>query len=166
MGRKHTHTHTCTCIGPPKRASITSLQVRQRGHGLYSLYSCTVSLFASLLFSTYSPDSLGRHLLNRKKKTCGATTEITYFNEYYFQFSFQVQNAFGGDPLQTTANCIIFTWCVLSSHFFWTSDLWTHQPGSHRGKGTQEFFLHLPSVVRALIFITRRIQPSLFPRRS
>ena len=22
--------------------------------------------------------------------------------------------------------------CVLSSHLFWTSNLWTHQPGSHR----------------------------------
>ena len=22
--------------------------------------------------------------------------------------------------------------CVLSSHLFWTSDLWTHQPGSHK----------------------------------
>ena len=29
--------------------------------------------------------------------------------------------------------------CVLSSHLFWTSDLWTHQPGSHRRKVTQDF---------------------------
>ena len=28
--------------------------------------------------------------------------------------------------------------CVLSSHLFWTSDLLTHQPGSHRRKVTQE----------------------------
>ena len=27
--------------------------------------------------------------------------------------------------------------CVLSSHLFWTPDLWTHQPGSHRRKVTQ-----------------------------
>ena len=29
--------------------------------------------------------------------------------------------------------------CVLPSHLFWTSDLWTHQPGSHRRKVTQDF---------------------------
>ena len=28
--------------------------------------------------------------------------------------------------------------CVLSSHLFWTSDLWTHQPGPHRRKVTQD----------------------------
>ena len=52
--------------------------------------------------------------------------------------------------------------CVLSSHLLWTSDLWTHQPGSHRRKVTQEEghtgFLHLPSAVLASIFIARRIQ--------
>ena len=32
--------------------------------------------------------------------------------------------------------CVV---CVLSSHLFWTSDLWTHQPGSHRRKVTQDF---------------------------
>ena len=41
------------------------------------------------------------------------------------------------------------TWCaytctyalliVFSSHFFWTSGLWTNQPGSHRRKITQNF---------------------------
>ena len=29
--------------------------------------------------------------------------------------------------------------CVLSSYLFRTSDLWTHQPGSHRRKVTQNF---------------------------
>ena len=52
-----------------------------------------------------------------------------------------------------------------SSHLFWTSDVWTHQPGSHRRKVTQEEghtgFLYLPSAVLALIFVARRIQPSL-----
>ena len=44
--------------------------------------------------------------------------------------------------------------CVLSSHLFWTSGLWTYQPGSHR-------ILHLPSAVLALIFFARRIQSLL-----
>ena len=29
--------------------------------------------------------------------------------------------------------------CVLSSHLCWTSDLWTHQPGSHRREVTHNF---------------------------
>ena len=32
---------------------------------------------------------------------------------------------------------------ALSTHLFWTSDLWTHQPGSHRRKVTQDFFTFL-----------------------
>ena len=36
---------------------------------------------------------------------------------------------------------------------------WTYQAGSHRGKVTQIFFIHLPSAVRGLIFLGRRIQP-------
>ena len=33
--------------------------------------------------------------------------------------------------------------CMLSPHLFWTSDLWTHHPGSHRRKVTQDFFTFL-----------------------
>ena len=55
--------------------------------------------------------------------------------------------------------------CVVSSHLFWTSDLWTHQLGSHRRKVTQgeghTGILRLPSAVFALIFVARRIQLSL-----
>ena len=49
--------------------------------------------------------------------------------------------------------------CLLPSHLLKLVD--AHQPGSHR-KFTQDF-LHLPSAVLALIFIARRIQPSLSP---
>ena len=37
---------------------------------------------------------------------------------------------------------------------------WTYQPGSNRRKVTQDF-IHLPSAVRALNFLTGRIQPLL-----
>ena len=37
---------------------------------------------------------------------------------------------------------------------------WTYQPGSHRRKVTG-FLIHLPSAVRALIFLARRIHPFL-----
>ena len=67
--------------------------------------------------------------------------------------------------------------CVFSSHPFWTSSSLdvpagvTQEEGhtggrSHRRKVTQEeghtgFLIHLPSAVRALIFVARRIQPFL-----
>ena len=43
---------------------------------------------------------------------------------------------------------------------------WTYKPGSHRRTVTQEaghtgFLIHLPSAVRAFIFLARRIQPFL-----
>ena len=38
---------------------------------------------------------------------------------------------------------------------------WTYQPGPHRRRAAQEFFLRLPSAVHVLIFLARRIQPSL-----
>ena len=48
---------------------------------------------------------------------------------------------------------------MLSSHLSWTSDLWT-RIGVTQEEGLTGF-LHLPSAVLALIFIARRIQPSL-----
>ena len=34
---------------------------------------------------------------------------------------------------------LVYIMWVLSFHLFWTSDLWTHQPRSHRRKVTQNF---------------------------
>ena len=55
--------------------------------------------------------------------------------------------------------CVVL--CVLSPHLFWTSDLWTRQPGSHNRRKVTKDFSTLPSAVLALIFIARRIQSSL-----
>ena len=53
--------------------------------------------------------------------------------------------------------------CVFSSHPFWTSmDV---PAGVTQEEGHTGFLIHLPSAVRALIFVARRIQPFLFPRR-
>ena len=38
----------------------------------------------------------------------------------------------GGSGIQNIEVCTLYTVCVLSSHLFWTSGLWTYQPGSHR----------------------------------
>ena len=49
--------------------------------------------------------------------------------------------------------------CVLSSHPFWTSmDV---PAGVTQEEGHTGFLIHLPSAVRALIFVARRIQPFL-----
>ena len=49
--------------------------------------------------------------------------------------------------------------CVFSSHSFWTSmDV---PAGVTQEEGHTGFLIHLPSAVRALIFVARRIPPFL-----
>ena len=53
----------------------------------------------------------------------------------------QVSGCTVGEPRYYTPSlpvgCVCV--CLLSSHLFWTSDLWMHQPGSHRRKVAQDF---------------------------
>ena len=51
--------------------------------------------------------------------------------------------------------------CVFSSHLFWTSSSLDVPAGVTQGEGHTGFFIHLPSAVRALIFLARRVQPFL-----
>ena len=51
--------------------------------------------------------------------------------------------------------------CVFSSHPFWTSSSLDVPAGVTQEKGHTGFLIHLPSAVRALIFVARRIQPFL-----
>ena len=51
--------------------------------------------------------------------------------------------------------------CVFSSHPFWTSSSLDVPPGVTQEEGHTGFLIHLPSAVRALIFVARRIQPFL-----
>ena len=50
---------------------------------------------------------------------------------------------------------------VFSFHLFWTSSLLDVPAGVTQEEGHTEFIIHLPSAVRALIFLARRIQPFL-----
>ena len=50
---------------------------------------------------------------------------------------------------------------VLSSRLFWTSSSLDVPAGVTQEEGRTGFFIHLPSAVRAFIFIARRIQPFL-----
>ena len=51
--------------------------------------------------------------------------------------------------------------CVFSSHPFWTSSSLDVPAGVTQEIGHTGFLIHLPSAVRALIFVARRIQPFL-----
>ena len=50
---------------------------------------------------------------------------------------------------------------VFSSHLFWTSSSLDVPAGVIQEEGHTGFLIYLPSAVRALIFIARRIQPFL-----
>ena len=56
-----------------------------------------------------------------------------------------------------TKECV----CVFSSHPFWTSSSLDVPAGVTQEEGHTGFLIHLPSAVRALIFVARRIQPFL-----
>ena len=58
----------------------------------------------------------------------------------------------------STAVCVL---CVFSSHPFWTSSSLDVPAGVTQEEGHTGFLIHLPSAVRALIFVARRIQPFL-----
>ena len=49
--------------------------------------------------------------------------------------------------------------CVFSSHPFWASSSLDVPAGVTQEEGHTGFLIHLPSAVRALIFVARRIQP-------
>ena len=53
--------------------------------------------------------------------------------------------------------------CVFYSHLYWTSSSLDVPAGVTQEEGNTEFLIHLPSAVRALIFLARRIQPFLSP---
>ena len=58
--------------------------------------------------------------------------------------------------------CVCMCVCVFSSHSScWTSSSLDIPAGVTQEEGHTGFFIHLPSALRALIFIARRIQPFL-----
>ena len=78
-----------------------------------------------------------------------------YLSIYKFQTTFAVQNV--SKKYWYRAVCV----CVFSSHPFWTSSSLDVPAGVTQEEGHTGFLIHLPSAVRALIFVARRIQPFL-----
>ena len=58
-------------------------------------------------------------------------------------------------------NIVLHVLCVFSSHPFRTSSSLDVPAGVTQEEGHTGFLIHLPSAVRALIFVARRIQPFL-----
>ena len=52
--------------------------------------------------------------------------------------------------------CVVF---VFSSDLFWTSSSLDVPAGVTQEEGHTGFFTHLPSAMRGLIFLARRVQP-------
>ena len=61
----------------------------------------------------------------------------------------------------STVQCCSVCVCVFSSHPFWTTSSLDVPAGVTQEEGHTGFLIHLPSAVRALIFVARRIQPFL-----
>ena len=66
-----------------------------------------------------------------------------------------------GSPTTTKTKDNTVCVCVFSSHPFWTSSSLDVPAGVTQEEGHTGFLIHLPSALRALIFVARRIQPSL-----
>ena len=64
------------------------------------------------------------------------------------------------DSMRRKPFCFVCV-CVFSSHPFWTSSSLDVPAGVTQEEGHTGFLIHLPSAVRALIFVARRIQPFL-----
>ena len=75
----------------------------------------------------------------------------------FFFFSFFLFPPCSADHERDWPPCV----CVFSSHPFWTSSSLDIPAGVTQEEGHTGVLIHLPSAVRALIFVARRIQPFL-----
>ena len=64
-----------------------------------------------------------------------------------------------GQHIRKSSLCVCV--CVFSSHLFWTSSSLDVPAGVTQEEGHTGFLIHLPSAVRALLFLAKRIQPFL-----
>ena len=97
---------------------------------------------------TYQP---GSHRISHPPSFCGACLNFSREND---SFLFLVD--------RDVEFCVCMCVCLFSSHSScWTSSSLDIPAGVTQEEGHTGFFIHLPSALRALIFIARRIQPFL-----
>ena len=80
------------------------------------------------------------------------------FGNFDFSISLDFSNKV---QIRNTKTVQFVVMCVFSSHPFWTSSSLDVPAGVTQEEGHTGFLIHLPSAVRALIFVARRIQPFL-----
>ena len=111
----------------------------------YRIY-CTVRVFGmSVSFSRYIP---GVHQF-------GVIIEKTT-SDYSISDQSAIERSERRLQYLVRSVCVVF-----SSHPFWTSSSLDVPAGVTQEEGHTGFLIHLPSAVRALIFLARRIQPFL-----
>ena len=94
-------------------------------------------------------------LVDREVEFCCIKVDGYYLN--YFKYVLQCFFFFFFFFFFVWCPCV----CVFSSHLFWTSSSLDVPAGVTQEEGHTGFLIHLPSAVRALIFLARRIQPFL-----
>ena len=117
-----------------------------------SIMLCVLSshLFWTSGLCTYQPGS------HRKKVTNDFSILLLRCTPYFFSRE-GLSHPFPSSTAKANFVCV----CVFSSHPFWTSSSLDVPAGVTQEEGHTGFLIHLPSAVRALIFVARRIQPFL-----
>ena len=97
---------------------------------------------------------------DRTRKTAffDLDSDFDEFRAAFFDLAFSITTSYrNGGNFRSENMCV----CVFSSHPFWTSSSLDVPAGVTQEEGHTGFLIHLPSAVRALIFVARRIQPFL-----
>ena len=142
MGRKHTQTHSTTLfllLKKNQNGPIDLLSIPQSGGKKY----------LKVYVGSKAANTKPLHDIQT-----GSPMEITLGQQYNV----------GEKPtviLYAYINRLVVCVCVFSSHPFWTSSSLDVPAGVTQEEGHTGFLIHLPSAVRALIFVARRIQPFL-----
>ena len=134
----------------PGEVSFGALSKEENEHSVAQVSRCTDTGNC-----TWTEDGTKPQLLGGLGEEAGGGSSLQQMVEEEFgELSFLL-----GEPQVQYSDNTVQCVCVFSSHPFWTSmDV---PAGVTQEEGHTGFLIHLPSAVRALIFVARRIQPSL-----
>ena len=133
----------------PGKVSFGALSKEENEHSVAQVSRCTDTGNC-----TWTEDGTKPQLLGGLGEEGGGGSSLQQMVEEEFgELSFLL-----GEP-QVRTVIIQYSVCAFSSHPFWTS---MDVPARvTQEEGHTRFLIHLPSAVRALIFVARRIQPFL-----
>ena len=118
--------------------------------------------FGSCLYGVPSAGVVRSRVLNSSAECCPSSFAFLYFASRLSPlFYSRAYDDLVLHPWPATNVCVCVCVCVFSSHSFWTSSSLDIPAGVTQEEGHTGFLIHLLSAVRALVFLARRIQPSL-----